>query len=406
MAAIIGILEGLTHLTARSVKEFIGSNAAKKGIGWFTENKLEEILSDEQKSNLLQEQLKRVNQEYETTNKDGAMKVTVATGLEHLNTRIFQAEIDISQKFQLLQTILANNESTQKRNIEVERLRNGILDTNSGVLNNLSVIHKVLVGQTVDPSKKGLLEMWSKGVNTNMLENPISAKTCYDQLMHHLTRAAILQLKGFLLFKGANDDVQFCCNHFKLFEDNLKYQSDLMEKTMPKHMKYLTDPKEENVFYLRPVFGTPFEPFVKRRSEGKTLQFEYYLEHVAEERWTFEKSSTFNTDGSLYISGITNGKAGSKRNFLSFKDNNKAICVSNEGKPQSFYVMPLYKENSMHITICKLEQEPDSSPRFLGNDLKFIGRDDNIEFTITKPADITERESKWQPMRRRTSAND
>lgn len=110
------------------------------------------------------------------------MKVKVEKDWDHWNARLFKAEVDICHKFQLLQTIQANKESTHKRGVEVHRLQNGILNTNSGVLNNLAVIHQVLVGQSNNPTVEGLLELWSKGLINSMLGNPMSAKTCYDYL--------------------------------------------------------------------------------------------------------------------------------------------------------------------------------------------------------------------------------
>lgn len=81
--------------------------------------------------------------------------------------------------------------------------------------------------------------------------------------------------------------------------------------------------------------------------------------------------------------------------YISVNAKNRAICVLKGGKPQPFSLMPLIKEKIMNITIYKLQPELDS-PRFLGNSLECINKAYNMELTMTKPADILEKESRWK----------
>lgn len=390
MVSIHKVLRGLTPLTAGSIRTFLGSKEAEEGIGWFTDNEINKILGDETSSNLLVEKLKNIQQQFEDIKLDTSLKKKEGTDWEYMQTRIFQAEMDVCHKFQLLRTILGNKDSNEKKICEIQRLRYGILNPNNGVLSNLSIIHQELVGQTVDSTKKGLIEIWYNDVCKNMNETPISAKTCKDILRNHLTKAAILQLKGLLLFKGSNENYQLCSAQFKYLENNLKMQSVMMDTVCSDTMNFLADPCKENKFYIRPVSGVQFEPFL--RADQKTLGYEYHLQNNEEKKWIFEKSHTFDNDGSLIISG--NSSTDGKRSYITMKDEFKAIIVSEDNLAQPFFVMPVNEESSTKIIICKCKPE---SQLFLGHNLKFTENEDNREFTMTmfKPNDTFEKEHKW-----------
>lgn len=297
-----------------------------------------------------------------------------------LNTRIFQAEMGICHKFQLMQT-LSLNEDSQDKSLEVERMRNGILDTNSGVLNDLSVINQVLIGQTItNPTEKGLLEMWSKGMYDNMRINPMSAKTYENYVSQYLDKAAILQFRGVLLFTEANANYRYCSHQFEMFENNLKSQIETMEQTVPTFIKYLTDPDEKKVFSLRPDFDGKNVPFVRSKGLNKKLDYDYMCGYTDEGKWIFKKSPQFDENGSLLISGSSKG---GKCNYISISEKNKAICVSEESRATPFYVIPLdFTDKNIQIIICRSDYKPEDKP-FLGNSLKCIDDNDNIEFTLS-----------------------
>lgn len=390
MVSINKVLRGLNPLTAGSIRTFIGSKEAEEGIGWFTDNEVNKILGDETSSNLLLEKLKNIQQQFEDIKLNTSLKKKEGTDWEYMQTRIFQAEMDVCHKFQLLRTILGNKDNNEKKICEIQRLRYGILNPNNGVLSNLSIIHQELVGQTVDSTKKGLIEIWYNDVCKNMNENPVSAKTCKDILMNHLTKAAILQLKGLLLFKGSNENYQLCSAQFKYLENNLKLQSVMMDTICSDNTNFLADPCKENKFYIRPVSGVQFEPFL--RADQKTLVYEYHMQNNEEKKWIFERSNTFDNDGSLIIYGISSTDG--KRSYISMKDEYKAIIVSEDDHAQPFFVMPVNEESSTKIIICKCQPE---SQLFLGHNLKFTENEDNREFTMTmsKPNDTFEKEHKW-----------
>ncbi|VDH97792.1 Hypothetical predicted protein [Mytilus galloprovincialis] len=370
-------LEKLPLLTARPILEFIQSSAAKKCTGWISARCLEIFFGDPKMSTQL-ENMKRINEELEKIKQDTPNKVKAEW--EHLNTRLFQAEMGISHKFRLMQTILST-ENCKERFNEVSRLRAGILDTNSGILSNLSVIHQGLMGHTMgNPTDQGLLEMWYKGVYNNMIEQPISAKTLHEYVMKYLSWAVILQFKGFILFAGASDNSGFCLHQFTLFEKNLECQIQKMEKIVPKYMKYLTDPHEKNVFVMRPILGGDCDPFVKRRGPGKKLKNDFFGGYTEDGKWHFEKSETFVKDGSLLISGKSSIKKGEKY-YIQVPNSSKAECVSERRSATPFYVIPLDFENkTMKITICKSGSQ---TGRFLGDRLTFINEKKDSKFNLT-----------------------
>lgn len=362
----MGILEKL-YPTAKSMSTFLRRDVVKTGIGWLT---CKNIKTSNHFTNL-----KSVHTELESL-KQGTWKiVTAEKEWEHLNTRLFQAEMGICHKFQLLQTILLNEKSSDSIPDEVRKLRKGILDVNSGVLSNLSVINQVLVGKTVThPAEEGLLEMWSKGVYNDNVKNQMHAKAFNDYVLKYWTKAAVLQLKGFLLFTGANLNSDFCMDQYDLLMDRLESQNKLMENTIPTYLKYLTEPDKNNVFVLRPFLGEKFEPFVRRNGKTKKLVNEYFCGYNEEGKWIFEKSDK--DDGSLLISSSC------KSNYLKASNNNKAEFVLEKHNADSFYVIPLdLNEERMQIIIC--QTKPDRS-RFLGNSLNFTNIEDNITFTMTK----------------------
>lgn len=51
--------------------------------------------------------------------KETTIKVKVEKDWDHWNARFFKAEVDMIHEFQLLQTVLANKESTHTRGVEV-----------------------------------------------------------------------------------------------------------------------------------------------------------------------------------------------------------------------------------------------------------------------------------------------
>ncbi|VDI05083.1 Hypothetical predicted protein [Mytilus galloprovincialis] len=363
----------LPMLTARPILDFIQLNSAKICTGWISANCLA-VLSSDPKMSIQRENLNIINKELEQIKQDTATKVR--TDWEHLNNRLFQAEIGISHKFQLLQTLISTDDCSERRN-EVSRLRTGILDTNSGILNNLSVIHQGLVGHTViNPADKGLLEMWYQGVFDNMIENSMSAKTCHDYVMKYLSWAVILQLKGIILFAGANENSGFCLHQFKLFEKNLESQIEKMEKTVPEYMKYLTDPNENNIFIMRPILGGDCDPIVKRQGPSKKLKNDFFCGNIEDGKWHFERSPSFFKDGSLLISGKSSA-LNEQRFYIKVPDKNTAICVSEQSCATPFYVIPIaFKNNTMKTNICKSDSH---AQQFLGNNLSFTDGHDDIQ---------------------------
>lgn len=362
-------LERLPALTARSILRFIQSiqsDKVAKGKGWFTR------YSDE---------IKEMNTSHaKLIKKDTPRTLKLQTDWDQLHTRIFQAEMGICHKFQLMQTLLSNKDS-QDKSLELERLRNGILDTNSGVLNNLSVINQVLIGQTItNPTEKGLLEIWSNGMFDNMRTNPMSAKTYQNYVDQYLEKAAILQFRGVLLYTEANSNYQYCSYQYELFENNLKSQIEAMEQTVPPFMKYLTDPDEKKVFVLRPDFDGKTVPFVRSKGLNKKLDYDFMCGYPDEGKWIFKKSPQFDENGSLLISGHSND---GKCNYISISEKNIATCVSEECRATPFYVIPLnVTEKRIQIIFRRSEPKPEDKP-FLGNSLKCVDDNDDIEFILT-----------------------
>lgn len=370
-------LDKLPILTARPILDFIKSSEAKKCTGWISARCLE-ILFGDPKMAIQLKNMKRINAELEKIKQETPSKIKA--DWEHLNTSLFQAEMGISHKFQLMQIILST-ENCKERFHEVSRLRTGILDTNYGILSNLSLIHQGLMGHTIaNPTDQGLLDMWYKSVNNNMIEQHISAKTFHYYLMKYLSWAVILQLKGFVLFAGANDNSGFCLHQFKLFEKNLESQIQKMEKNVPKYMQYLTNPDEKKVFVMRPILGGNCDPFVERRGPGTKLKNVFYFRNIEDGKWHFEESETFVNDGSLLISGKSSLKK-SEKYYIKVPDTSKAECVSERERATPFYVTPLDFENkTMKIAICKSNSQTE---RFLGSKLTFINEKNDSKFNIT-----------------------
>lgn len=309
---------------------------------------------------------------------DTSNTLKLRTDWKHLNTRIFQAEMGICHKFQLMQTLSLNVDSPYKT-FELEHLRNGILDINSGVLSNLSIIHQVLVGKTVtNPTEKGLLEMWSKGIYDYMMINPMSAKKYRDYVDIYLDKAAILQFRGILLYAEASTASSVCLHQFDLFENNLTSQIKTMAKTVPEYLKYLIDPDEKDVFVLRPVFKSELEPFVRSQGLNKRISYDYMCGNTEEGKWILKKSNTFVDDGSLLISGSS--KDG-KCYYMSVSEKNVITCVSEECYATTFFVIPEgFTNNKMKISICKAKFK---DKPFLGNSLRFVDGNGEREFTLS-----------------------
>ncbi|VDI81202.1 Hypothetical predicted protein [Mytilus galloprovincialis] len=364
-------LERLPALTAISVLEFvqsIQSDIARKGKGMFSS---------------YSEQLKQTHSIPKALcmiKQGPSNKLTFTTDWEHLNTRICQAETSICHKFQLMQTILSN-EDMHDISSEVELLHKGILDTNNGVLCNLSIIHQLLVGQIVtNPTGKGLLDLWSTGIYDNVRINLMSAKrhqACVDK---YLDNAAILQFKGILLFSEANTNSRFSSLQLDLFEHNLKYQIKKKEKTVPIFMKYLIDPDEKKGFYLRPTFDGKDEPFVISQGLKKRIGNDYMCGHREDGMWFFKKSPNFDEDGGLLISGSS---MDGKTYFMSVSDGNIVKCVEEKNRATSFDVIPLdFEDDKLKISICKSTFKPEEKC-FLGNNLTIVHGQDDREFTLS-----------------------
>lgn len=363
----MGILDKL-YPTANSISKFIQRDVVQTGIGWLTYQNVK--TSDHLKN------LNSVHTTLTILKDDNWNTVRAERKWENLNTRLFQAEMGISHKFQLLQLLLSNeNRSEECISGEVEHLRNGILDVNSGVLRDLSVINQVLIGKTVtNPAEKGIIELWSQGVFNDNVINQMHAKALENYLMKYWTTVAVLQFKGLLLFFGASTNSDFCLDQYDVVMDNLESQHMFMENTMPRNLKYLTEPDENNLFVLRPFFDDEFEPFLKRNGKTKTLVNEYFCGYNAEGKWIFEKSDK--DDDSLNIASSC------KRNYLKVSNNNKVEFVLEKQNADSFHVIPLdLNQKRMKIIISQTKAD---RPRFLGNSLDFTNEESNIIFTMTK----------------------
>lgn len=384
----------LPALTARSILTYIQSDASKACTGWFI-NKCQDKLFRDTKytkppSNMssINEELgeindvfKEINEELEEIKQDTWNHLIAKPDWEHLHSKICQAEMGIRDKFQLMQTILTIENSKERSNAAL-LLSKDILDVKTGVLSNLSVIHEVLTGQTsTNTTSKGLLEIWSRTMYTNMISKPTSAKVYQHSVDKYLTQAAIIQFKGVLLFTGSAIKTDFILNLFDLFEKNLKSQIGTMEKTVPAYMKYMSDLIEDHVFVLRPVFDGKDQPFVKRRGPNKRLVNDYFCGIPEAGKWIFKKSPKFDEDGSLLISGSTKEKYG-QYYYMSESARHKAVCVSDKHRATSFYVIPLdCTDKKIRIMICKSNAKF-ADKAFLHNNLKFIDEHDNIEFTF------------------------
>lgn len=362
-------LERLPAVTARSILkcvQTIQSDTLKKGKGW-----LKDYSDEIQEMHISHEELIK---------KDTSYKLKLKTDCDHLNARMFKAEMGISHKFQLFQAILLNKDKPEN-DLSAERLRNGILDTNSGVLSNLSVIHQVLVGKTVThPTEKGLLAMWSKGIYDNMRINQMSAKIYQDYIDAYLEKVAILQFRGIILYTGANTTSQYGSYPYELFQNNLQSQIKTSESTLPTYMQYLTDPDEDNVFVLQPDFDGDNEPIVRSKGINKKLGYSYLQGKNQEGKWNFKKSPTFEKDGTLLISGRSKGD---QCHYMRVSENNIAECVSEESRATPFDVIPLdFADKKLKIMICKSNTKPEEKS-FLGYNLEFIHGKDDREFTIS-----------------------
>lgn len=376
MAFLAGIVEGLT---VESVITFIGSKALGTGVGWLTNKALDGIFGGKTATEKnIQYKLNSIHQDFEKI-KEVLKEITVEIEWEHLNTRIFQAEIDICHKFQLLLLILSIEDETE-RSIEIERLNNGILETNGGVLCNLFVIHQVLVGYTITNPTKGLLELWSEGVYKSMIQNPMSAKSYQDNVMNFLTKASILQLKGIILLSAANKSAFFVGEQASLIKTHLESQLHVIEKSLP-NMKDLTDPDKNNEFVLILYRGADIKPIMFVCRQHYKIASTFWDKNTSDEIWIFEKSPTFDKDGSLLISASSNRTSDTKY-YMSVSEKNTAICVSRKCEAQSFFVIPLLNDGRQQVIICKSESGPQ---RFLDHNLNFVDRQGEITFIKCTP---------------------
>lgn len=367
-----------SSLTARPILEFLQSKAARECTGWFTIKCLDQLYEDPKYSTQL-ENMYKIDEALDKIKQNTPHELKERTDWQNLNTRIFHSEMGICHKYKLMQAVLSNKKNIDRRH-ELVALSKGILDVNNGVLSNLSIIHQVLLGRTATNStEKGLLEMWSEGIYINMKINIMSAKTYQDYVNKFMTKAAILQMKGILLFAGANTNSDFCRDQFDLFLKNLESQIKTIEQTVPSYMKYLSDPDEKDVFVMRPVFDGDFNPFVRRWGPGKKVTNEYFCRNIEEGKWNFEKSSSFVNDGSLLISG--RNTTNDQRYYMRVSKTNKAECVSEKCNATPFCVVPLGFENkTMKTIVCKAELH---DQRFLGNTLTCIDEQDDSLFTLT-----------------------
>lgn len=375
----MAFLEKIPALTARSILKFVQSDAAKGLPGWFINTRCQNHLFGDQKYS---KQLKYINEQLEQIKQDTSSRIKEKTDWEHLHTRISQAEMGICQKFKHMQTILKIENSIERCN-EALVLTNDILDTESGVLSNLSVIHQGLVGHTdTNTTEKGLLELWSNEMYNNMSINRMSSKIYLDYVDKYLTQAAIIQFKGILLFAGATSNTRLCLHQFDLYENNLKSQIETMQNTVPSSIKYLSDPDENKVFILRPVFDGKDQPFVKRKGPNRRLANDYLCGIPEAGKWVLKTSSDFDKDGSLLFSGSTKEKY-DQYYYMSLSKTKKAKCVAGIHRATPFYVIPLdYTDKKIRILICKSKSET-RDKLFLGNNLKFIDDHDNIEFIVS-----------------------
>lgn len=218
------------------IKEFLTTTATAKVIELAAEEILKKIFTENRKDIL--DKLTKLHERFQESKKD-VKEIPGEIGTAHQNSRIFQAEIDISHKFELLLSIMSIDDSWA-RNTEVERLKAGILDTNTGILSHLTAVHHVLVGDTVThPGEKGLLEMMSK----NLLEKTDGGMTndeCEKHILNFLGKTVILQFKAVILFMVASENFAFCKAQFSLMGKRIQKQIAVVKDcTMPKKLKKL-----------------------------------------------------------------------------------------------------------------------------------------------------------------------
>lgn len=405
MAALL--LEIVGELTAKQIVQFIGKAVANKTVGWLTDKALKEIFGDKStdKSAEIIQKLESIKTDLENMRKD-LENISIEIKWEHLTSRIFQAEIDICHKFDLLISVLSIKDSTERRN-EFESLRTGILDINSGVLSNMYLIHRVLIGRAVlNPAEKGLLEMWSEGVYNHMLQNQMSANAYKTNAEKYLHKSAILQLKGFILFWVGTGSLKFFVGQASMVLENLKYQAKFSEELLPPALTHLTNPDETQLFVLsasnnnvvyeslpttpKPgkiremmtFFGMGYSASSDIETERNELILRKRSENNEDEEWVFVKSHTFDGDGSLRI--LKNPGKNSKygRRYMFVSENMPYCCEEHDFMSDTFVVMPL-QTTDKHMKIIIYS----SGNGYLGhskNKLAFSSTfsGDNIEFTM------------------------
>lgn len=367
------LLLGLAaNLTAESILKFIGIKTGTAMTEWLKKEVMSKVFGIEDTLGEVKHILTNMQEEMVRIN-NTLTSITKEIKWEHLNTRIFDAESDICFQFELLLSILSLSKE-QERKKQMELLKTGVLNTNRGVLRNMNVINEILVGNgDGERSEKGLLEMWSENVYNNMLTNPRSAKTYTHHVMNYLTKYATVQFYGMTLFLLANESDEFGTIQYSRFKTNLGCQIDLMLKTMPNGTMILADPNEDNkfVFHINYLFGIPMS--LRSTASGR---IETNVDsNIDDGTWIFERSGTFDTDGSLLITGYR------KRSYLSVSGKD-VKCVAEKHLAHSFYVMPHHStDNSRQIIICPSKP---CDVRFLG---LYLESSENKEIlTITDPS--------------------
>lgn len=366
------LLLGLAaNLTAESILKFIGIKTGTAMTEWLKKEVMSKVFGIEDTLGEVKHILTNMQEEMVRIN-NTLTCITKEIKWEHLNTRIFDAESDICFQFELLLSILSLSKE-QERKKQMELLKTGVLNTNRGVLRNMNVINEILVGiRDGERSEKGLLEMWSENVYNNMLTNPRSAKTYKHHVMNYLTKYATVQFYGMILFLLANESDEFGTIQYSRLKTNLGCQSDLMLKTMPNSTMILADPNEDYKFVFPMDFLLGIPVCLRSDGAGADLIVESDIDNGI---WIFERSGTFDKDGSLLITGYK------KRSYLSVSGKDVKV-FADKHRAHSFYVMPQHStDNSKKIIICPSKP---CDVRFLGHDLK--SSEDKKILTITDPS--------------------
>jgi hypothetical protein len=306
--AIVGVAPLAIWVEAKAAE--LAKQAGGKAVQWASSKLLEAIGIGGGTSEL--EEIKDIlNKVYTTQQKilDKVDALLREMQYEQLITRSFESVKRIASIYDRLLQLTKVPESERPR--EAERLKDGILDANSGVLVNLKIIHDVLVGDNpLNPGGRALLDLfmerWKAAYTAKQLspDVPLSdyPNKSYDYL-HGLFLVQYMGLSELANARMADKQYTMLQNETEQILRNLKQQQEMVDKWIPKWtLEWPQKFFDERWYVIKPrntkspkaMYGSPATGYIPL---DYTVQIRERHYNNADEEWQFiktGKTDTFN----------------------------------------------------------------------------------------------------------------